>query len=276
MPEGVVIKALSGFYYVRAGDETVECRARGRFRLDGESPLVGRQGRDIARRPGARPGGRDSAAAKLLRTSRRGEYRSAYRGRERGRAGDRPLPHRPRHKHGGARRLRGADMRKQERREPVSPPAGYLRRDALPPHRDERRYARGHSGARGVHKGQALRLLGQLRRRQEQYSQRAGALPRSRYGRDKRKARPRPAHDAARRDFSRGRRLVRGYAGLCVLRCGADAAGAQGRAPVRLPGVCALHRPLPLRRLRPPEGARLRRARGSLGRQAEREPLSEL
>ena len=41
MPEGVVIKALSGFYYVRAGDETVECRARGRFRLDGESPLVG-------------------------------------------------------------------------------------------------------------------------------------------------------------------------------------------------------------------------------------------
>ena len=41
MPEGVIIKALSGFYYVRTGSETVECRARGRFRLDGESPLVG-------------------------------------------------------------------------------------------------------------------------------------------------------------------------------------------------------------------------------------------
>ena len=39
--EGVIVKALSGFYYVRSGDETVECRARGRFRLDGESPLVG-------------------------------------------------------------------------------------------------------------------------------------------------------------------------------------------------------------------------------------------
>ena len=41
MPEGVIIKALSGFYYVRLENETVECRARGRFRLDGTSPLVG-------------------------------------------------------------------------------------------------------------------------------------------------------------------------------------------------------------------------------------------
>ena len=41
MPEGVIVKALSGFYYVRTGRETVECRARGRFRLDGTSPLVG-------------------------------------------------------------------------------------------------------------------------------------------------------------------------------------------------------------------------------------------
>ena len=41
MAEGVIIKALSGFYYVRCGDETVECRARGRFRREGESPLVG-------------------------------------------------------------------------------------------------------------------------------------------------------------------------------------------------------------------------------------------
>lgn len=41
MPEGVIIKALSGFYYVRTDSETVECRARGRFRLDGTSPLVG-------------------------------------------------------------------------------------------------------------------------------------------------------------------------------------------------------------------------------------------
>lgn len=39
--QGVIVKALSGFYYVKTVSETVECRARGRFRLDGSSPLVG-------------------------------------------------------------------------------------------------------------------------------------------------------------------------------------------------------------------------------------------
>ena len=41
MPEGKIIKALSGFYYVRTTDGTVQCRARGKFRKDGLSPLVG-------------------------------------------------------------------------------------------------------------------------------------------------------------------------------------------------------------------------------------------
>lgn len=41
MPEGMIIKALGGFYYVRCAEGTVACRARGRFRLDGTSPLVG-------------------------------------------------------------------------------------------------------------------------------------------------------------------------------------------------------------------------------------------
>ena len=41
MTEGVIIKALSGFYYVQAGDELLSCKARGKFRLDGTSPLVG-------------------------------------------------------------------------------------------------------------------------------------------------------------------------------------------------------------------------------------------
>lgn len=39
--EGIIVKALSGFYYVEAGDTRIECKARGRFRLDGSSPLVG-------------------------------------------------------------------------------------------------------------------------------------------------------------------------------------------------------------------------------------------
>ncbi len=39
--EGRIIKALSGFYYVMTDDGLVECRARGKFRLDGQKPLVG-------------------------------------------------------------------------------------------------------------------------------------------------------------------------------------------------------------------------------------------
>lgn len=41
MIDGIIIKALSGFYYVKTKEGIVECRARGRFRLDGSSPLVG-------------------------------------------------------------------------------------------------------------------------------------------------------------------------------------------------------------------------------------------
>ena len=36
-----IIKALSGFYYVQTPDGVVECRARGKFRKEGISPLVG-------------------------------------------------------------------------------------------------------------------------------------------------------------------------------------------------------------------------------------------
>ncbi len=39
--EGTIIRSLSGFYTVRTSDRTVQCRARGRFRKDGLSPLVG-------------------------------------------------------------------------------------------------------------------------------------------------------------------------------------------------------------------------------------------
>jgi len=41
--DGVIIRALSGFYYVQAetSGPLIECRARGRFRKTGETPLVG-------------------------------------------------------------------------------------------------------------------------------------------------------------------------------------------------------------------------------------------
>ena len=41
MKEGRIQKALSGFYYVDTGDEVLTCRARGKFRKEGISPLVG-------------------------------------------------------------------------------------------------------------------------------------------------------------------------------------------------------------------------------------------
>jgi ribosome biogenesis GTPase len=36
-----IIKALSGFYYVQTEDGVIECRARGRFRKENITPLVG-------------------------------------------------------------------------------------------------------------------------------------------------------------------------------------------------------------------------------------------
>ena len=41
MSRGRIEKALSGFYYVNTGGEVLRCRARGKFRKEGMSPLVG-------------------------------------------------------------------------------------------------------------------------------------------------------------------------------------------------------------------------------------------
>lgn len=41
MSEGVIIKGISGFYYVHDGETTWECKARGLFRNKNEKPLVG-------------------------------------------------------------------------------------------------------------------------------------------------------------------------------------------------------------------------------------------
>lgn len=38
---GIIIKALSGFYYVKTESEVIECKARGNFRKKSLSPLVG-------------------------------------------------------------------------------------------------------------------------------------------------------------------------------------------------------------------------------------------
>lgn len=41
MPEGQIIRALSGFYYVQSNKKVWECKARGLFKKQNKSPLVG-------------------------------------------------------------------------------------------------------------------------------------------------------------------------------------------------------------------------------------------
>ncbi|EOD01321.1 ribosome small subunit-dependent GTPase A [Caldisalinibacter kiritimatiensis] len=41
MNEGIIIKGVGGFYYVKAEDKVIECRARGVFRKNKITPLVG-------------------------------------------------------------------------------------------------------------------------------------------------------------------------------------------------------------------------------------------
>ncbi|MEG0579262.1 MAG: ribosome small subunit-dependent GTPase A, partial [Niameybacter sp.] len=41
MMQGTIIKGIAGFYYVRVKDEVFECRARGKFRNEGLTPLIG-------------------------------------------------------------------------------------------------------------------------------------------------------------------------------------------------------------------------------------------
>jgi ribosome biogenesis GTPase / thiamine phosphate phosphatase len=41
MSQGIIVKAISGFYYVQDGDIVRQCRARGVFKKNGITPLVG-------------------------------------------------------------------------------------------------------------------------------------------------------------------------------------------------------------------------------------------
>ncbi len=41
MMQGTIIKGIAGFYYVKVDDEVYECKARGKFRKQGITPLIG-------------------------------------------------------------------------------------------------------------------------------------------------------------------------------------------------------------------------------------------
>lgn len=41
MSEKVILKNIGGFYYVKSGDEVIECKAKGKFRNLSLSPVAG-------------------------------------------------------------------------------------------------------------------------------------------------------------------------------------------------------------------------------------------
>ena len=41
MTEKIILKSIGGFYYVKSGDEIIECKAKGKFRNLSLSPLAG-------------------------------------------------------------------------------------------------------------------------------------------------------------------------------------------------------------------------------------------
>ena len=71
--EGRIIKALSGFYYVDTGTAVLACRARGKFRHQGVSPLVGDLAAVTPTQDGG-DGGRDFSPPQCVFPSGSGEY----------------------------------------------------------------------------------------------------------------------------------------------------------------------------------------------------------
>ena len=41
MIDGIILKGIGGFYYVDTKEEVIQCRARGNFREEGITPLIG-------------------------------------------------------------------------------------------------------------------------------------------------------------------------------------------------------------------------------------------
>ena len=41
MIDGIIVKGIGGFYYVQTEDAIIECKARGIFRKEGQTPMVG-------------------------------------------------------------------------------------------------------------------------------------------------------------------------------------------------------------------------------------------
>ena len=60
MLTGTIVKGIGGFYYVKTEEGLIECRARGRFRRAGESPMVGDRVRIVRMAEDAQKGSVDA------------------------------------------------------------------------------------------------------------------------------------------------------------------------------------------------------------------------
>lgn len=60
MLTGTIVKGIGGFYYVKTEEGLIECRARGRFRRAGESPMVGDRVRIVRTAENAQKGSVDA------------------------------------------------------------------------------------------------------------------------------------------------------------------------------------------------------------------------
>lgn len=60
MLTGTIVKGIGGFYYVKTEEGLIECRARGRFRRAGESPMVGDRVRIVRTAEDAQKGSVDA------------------------------------------------------------------------------------------------------------------------------------------------------------------------------------------------------------------------
>lgn len=60
MLTGTIVKGIGGFYYVKTEEDLIECRARGRFRRAGESPMVGDRVRIVRTAEDAQKGSVDA------------------------------------------------------------------------------------------------------------------------------------------------------------------------------------------------------------------------
>lgn len=245
MERGRIVKALSGFYYVDSGNGTLtQCRARGRFRKERMSPLVG----DWVRFSGSGAQG----MVEEIEPRRNSFIRPAVSNLDALvvlASGANPVT--DLFSSTASRPLRETRMCRSCCASTRRTSRAGVAHAHLPPCRvpglsDERGQRRGRCRPARGRARQDRRLHGQFRRRQEQHPE----LPRLLRGdgRGLGKARPRPPYDAPCRAVpAGGRNLRHRHAGLFLVRHGADGADPEGKPQYAFPdfapylGRCRYH-----------------------------------